>query len=53
MCMSGISHLELGHSIIEQFLFHVIEGIRWYERNKELIEQHKVKPLRTGGIARD
>ena len=31
----------------------VIEGIRWYERSKELIEQRKVKPLRTGGIARD
>ncbi len=31
----------------------VLEGIRWYERSKELIEQRKVKPLRTGGIARD
>ena len=29
------------------------EAIRWYERIKELIEQYKKKPLRTGGIARD
>lgn len=31
----------------------VKEGIRWYERIKALIEQYKIKPLRTGGIARD
>lgn len=31
----------------------VEEGIRWYERIKYLIEQHSIKPLRTGGIARD
>lgn len=29
------------------------EGIRWYERIKSLIEQYKIKPLHTGGIARD
>lgn len=34
--------------------FNDIKGaIRWYERIKELIEQYKKKPLRTGGIARD
>lgn len=31
----------------------VKEGIRWYERIKALIDQYKIKPLRTGGIARD
>ena len=31
----------------------VKECIRWYERIKDLIEQFKQKPLRTGGIARD
>ena len=29
------------------------EEIRWYERIKALIDQYKIKPLRTGGIARD
>ena len=53
-------------AIIEQFpaydallanmrieLSDVKECIRWYERIKDLIEQFKQKPLRTGGIARD
>lgn len=31
----------------------VKEGIRWYERIKALIDQYKIKPLRTGGVARD
>ena len=31
----------------------VLEGIRWYERLKALVEDFKEKPLRTGGIARD
>lgn len=31
----------------------VLEGIRWYERIKSLIAQHKRPPLHTGGIARD
>ncbi len=31
----------------------VLEGIRWYERLKFLVEDFKQKPLHTGGIARD
>lgn len=31
----------------------ILEGIRWYERLKALIEDFKEKPLHTGGIARD
>lgn len=29
------------------------EGIKWYERIKELIDQYHESPLRTGGVARD
>ena len=56
----------LAAAIIEQFPSHegllanlkielndVKEGIRWYEHIKDLIEQYKQKPLKTGGIARD
>ena len=31
----------------------MLEGIRWYERLKSLVEQASERPLRTGGIARD
>jgi len=31
----------------------VEEGIKWYERIKDLIDQHNQKPFHTGGIARD
>lgn len=56
----------LAVAVIEQFPNHdallanmkidindVKEGVRWYERIKFLIEQYKIKPLRTGGLARD
>lgn len=56
----------LAVAVIEQFPNHdallanmkidindVKDGVRWYERIKFLIEQYKIKPLRTGGLARD
>lgn len=63
---SKVTGAVLAAAIIEQFPSHdallanlkieladVKEGVRWYERIKDLIEQYKQKPLRTGGIARD
>lgn len=56
----------LAVAVIEQFPNHdallanmkidindVKDGVGWYERIKFLIEQYKIKPLRTGGLARD
>lgn len=31
----------------------LLEGVRWYERLKELAARHRQRPLHTGGIARD
>ena len=52
MCMSGISHLELGHGIIEQFLFPPLTATGWYDPSKlretiyaarEIFEKHGEK----------
>ena len=50
--MSGISHLELGHGIIEQFLFPPLTATGWYDPSKlretiyaarEIFEKHGEK----------
>lgn len=65
-CSPKVTGAVLAVAVIEQFPNHdallanmkidindVKDGVRWYERIKFLIEQYKIKPLRTGGLARD